>query len=131
MRQHTARMHTPVWRRRGRRLALATLLAVSLLALAAGAAQALIVDSNGQLVSYELVRGARAGRAAAKTLSKQPLVDHGGHVMPSNTNYTIYWDPSGGAAFPGGYETGIDRYFEDLQHDSGGLMNTDSVLTQY
>jgi hypothetical protein len=51
--------------------------------------------------------------------------------MASNTNYTFYWDPSGGAAYPVGYEFGLNRYFEDLAHDSGGLMNTDSVPTQY
>ena len=51
--------------------------------------------------------------------------------MPSNTNYGLYWDPAGAPSYPAGYEAGIDRYFEDLAHDSGGLMNTDSVLVQY
>ena len=51
--------------------------------------------------------------------------------MPSNTNYAIFWDPSGGAAFPAGYQAGLESWFADLAHDSGGLLNTDSVLTQY
>jgi hypothetical protein len=59
------------------------------------------------------------------------LYHKGGPVMPSNTNYTLYWDPSGAPEYPAGYQAGIDRYFEDLAHDSGGLLNTDSILTQY
>jgi hypothetical protein len=51
--------------------------------------------------------------------------------MPSNTNYPLYWDPSGASAYPSGYESGLDRYFEALAHDSGGDQNTDSVLVQY
>ena len=35
------------------------------------------------------------------------------------------------SAYPAGYISGIDRWFADLAHDSGGLLNTDSVLTQY
>jgi hypothetical protein len=51
--------------------------------------------------------------------------------MASNTNYTVYWDPSGGGAYPSDYRPGINRYFEDLAHDSGGHQNVDSVSTQY
>ena len=51
--------------------------------------------------------------------------------MPANTNYSIYWDPGGAPEYPSGYEAGIDRYFEDLAHDSGANQNTDSVLTRY
>ncbi len=83
--------------------------------------------------------------SATKTLSYQPLrgtvrpfdaffsnLDYsGGPVMASNTNYAFYWDPSGGAAYPAGYRSGIDQYLEDLAHDSGGHQNVDSVSTQY
>ena len=55
----------------------------------------------------------------------------GGPVMTSNTNYPLYWAPAGESAYPAGYISGIDRWFSDLAHDSGGLLNTDSVLTQY
>ena len=51
--------------------------------------------------------------------------------MTSNTNITIFWDPAGGASFPAGYQAAINRYFEDVAADSGGLLNTDSVLAQY
>ena len=122
-----------------RRLALTTLLACAALALAAGAAQALVVSVEGHRFGLEPIPGAahRKGaspalRSAGKPLSSKPLIyQEGGPVMPSNTNYAIYWDPTGGAAYPAGYQSGIDRWFEDLAHDSGALSNTDSVLTQY
>jgi len=126
MKDDTAGMPTQAWRRRRRRLAFAILLAVWTLALGAGAAEALVVNSGEHAVSYEPVRGAGAGgahpnaRRQARALSKQPLIYNGGRVMPSSTNYAIYWDPSGGAAFPAGYETKLNRYFEDVAHDSGG-----------
>jgi hypothetical protein len=56
---------------------------------------------------------------------------NGGPVMPSNTNYTIYWQPSGAPAYPAGYETGVNEYLENLAHDSGGTSNVDSVSGQY
>jgi hypothetical protein len=51
--------------------------------------------------------------------------------MSYNTDYALYWAPAGAPEYPAGYEAGINRWFEDLAHDSGGLQNTDSVLTQY
>jgi len=122
-----------------RRFALLTLLSCAALALAAGAAQAVIVTSEGHRLSIQLPSAAALGgagkpavrSAGAKPMSKKVLEYNGGPVMPSNTNYAIYWDPSGGGAFPAGYMTGIDKWFEDLAHDSGGLQNTDSVLAQY
>jgi hypothetical protein len=51
--------------------------------------------------------------------------------MPSNTNYVIYWSPSGPSSYPAGYQAGVNQYFEDLEHDSGGHQNADSVATQY
>ncbi len=56
---------------------------------------------------------------------------NGGPVMPSNTNYTFYWDPSGAQEYATGYEAGVNRYLEDLAADSGGVQNTDSVAAQY
>jgi hypothetical protein len=133
-----ARLRRPL--RRGRRLALLTVLACAALAVAAAGAQAVIVTVGGSRLSLEPLPGAAAkgGGAApalraagAKPMAKKPLVYHNGPVMPSNTNYVIYWDPSGGSAFPAGYQAGINGWFEDLAHDSGGVQNTDSVLTQY
>jgi hypothetical protein len=112
-------------------------LALAALALAAAGAQAVVVTVSGERISLELLPSA-ASRAhalspnGAKPHSKKPVTNpEHNPVMPSNTNYAIYWDPSGGAAFPAGYQSGIDTWFEDLAHDSGGLMNTDSVLVQY
>jgi hypothetical protein len=110
----------------------------------AGQASAVIVQVQGRSLSYQpapgaraqpLTRGATKNRSApggAKANSKSPLIYHkGGSVMPSNTNYTLYWDPASAPEYPAGYQAGIDRYFEDLAHDSGGQLNSDSLLTQY
>lgn len=56
---------------------------------------------------------------------------NGGPVMTSNTNYTLYWSPSGAGAYPAGFAAGVNTYFEGLEHDSGGHQNVDSVATQY
>ena len=56
---------------------------------------------------------------------------NGGPVMPSNTDYMVLWSPSGLGAYPPGYVTGLERYFKDLAHDSGGTKNVDSVASQY
>jgi hypothetical protein len=56
---------------------------------------------------------------------------NGGPVMPSNTDYMVLWSPGGREAYPDGYISGIERWFEDLAHDSGGNQNTDSVTAQY
>jgi len=92
-------------------------------------ASAVIVHlASGPTISY--LRVPRARPAAAKA-DKGPLTYHGGRVMSSNTNYPLYWDPGGAPLYPAGYENGIDRFFEDLAHDSGGVSNSDSLLTQY
>jgi hypothetical protein len=111
-----------------RRAGLAALVLAVAFAGGAANASALIVSVEGRTLSYLPIPGAGVN---ASRRSKTPLAYHGGPVMASNTNYAFYWDPSGGAAYPAGYEFGLNRYFEDLAHDSGGLMNTDSVLTQY
>jgi hypothetical protein len=51
--------------------------------------------------------------------------------MASNTNYAVYWDPAGAPEYPSEYESGLNTFFEDLAHDSGGNQNVDSVATQY
>jgi PKD repeat protein len=75
------------------------------------------------------------GSALAVVNTKGDLDYNGGPVMPSNTDYAIFWSPSGfGAYGPGAtpeYVTGLDQYFTDLAHDSGGHQNVDSVAAQY
>lgn len=119
-------------RRAGLLLALLAALAVG--GIGASQAPALIASAGAGRVSYKPLA---ASGGSAQTLTKpqaagtKPLEYFGGPVMPSNTNYAIYWAPAGAGAYPSGYVSGIDRYFEDLAHDSGGIQNTDSILTQY
>jgi len=56
---------------------------------------------------------------------------NGGPVMPSNTDYMLLWSPTGLSAYPAGYLAGLETFFKDLAHDSGGHQNTDSVSAQY
>lgn len=111
---------------------LGAILAAASLALMSAGASALIVHLRHHRLSYQPTRRAQQ-RALGYTspASGKPVEYHGGPVMPSNTNYAIYWDPAGAPSYPAGYQAGINRYFEDLAHDSGGVMNTDSVLPQY
>jgi hypothetical protein len=115
----------------GPQLWLVVLVALALLAASAANASAVIVRLHDQALSYEPPPGRAQGQGQAEPSSSKPVTYHGGPVMPSNTNYALYWDPEGGPEYPAGYESGLDRYFEDLAHDSGGVQNIDSVLTQY
>ena len=56
---------------------------------------------------------------------------NGGPVMPSNTDYMVLWSPTGLSAYPAGYVSGLQTFFTDLAHDSGGHQNVDSVSAQY
>jgi IPT/TIG domain len=114
-----------------RRVATACALAAAIAALGAASASALLVHlRNGHTLSFERLHGHVPG-AALRTSSTAKLVYHGGPIMPSNTNYAVYWDPEGAPAYPAEYESGLDLFFEDLAHDSGGDQNVDSVATQY
>src|SRR5579862_2875499 len=79
-------------------------------------------------LAYVPLRGAKGtGRDTAFN-----NVDYnGGPIMPSNTDYMVLWSPKGLSAYPPEYVDGIEQYFRDLSHDSGGNQNTDSVATQY
>ena len=112
----------------GPRLLLGTLVLMLTFALAVTSAPALIVQVGATQLSY---LPAGANPATGNGPVSTPLEYHGGPVMPANTNYALYWDPSGAPEYPAGYQAGLNRYFEDLAHDSGGLLNIDSVLTQY
>jgi PKD repeat protein len=56
---------------------------------------------------------------------------NGGPVMPSNTDYIVFWSPSGLGAYGPEYVSGLEQYFRDLAHDNGGHQNVDSVTAQY
>jgi PKD repeat protein len=101
------------------------------LLLGASSARAVIVHlPSGKTLSYMPLRG---GLRTIKPFDKtfKNLDYNGGPVMASNTNYTFYWRPSGAPAYPLGYKAGVNRYLEDLAHDSGGHENVDSVAAQY
>jgi hypothetical protein len=117
-------------RLRGRCCALLVALVACLLAVGSASAPAVIVHlANGPTLSYQPLRNAGSIAPFDKFFSN--LDYNGGPVMASNTNYSFYWDPSGGTAYPADYEPGIDQYLTDLAHDSGGAQNVDSVSTQY
>jgi hypothetical protein len=106
------------------------LLAAALLALAAAPASAVIVKlSGGKAVSYQPLHGAQSVKPLDLLFSN--LDYNGGPVMPSNTDFAVYWRPSGVPAYPAEYQSGVNQYLSDLAHDSGGHENTDSVATQY
>jgi hypothetical protein len=113
------------------RTALIALLAAGLpAAIGAPAASAIIARlADGRTLSFEAVPSPRAPSPFDQMFTN--LDYNGGPVMSTNTNYAVYWAPPGGPAYPSDYESGIDRYFEDLAHDSGGHENVDSVSTQY
>jgi PKD repeat protein len=106
------------------------MLALCMLGIAASTASAVIVHlENGKTVSYQPLRGQAPTGSFDEFFSN--LDYNGGPVMPSNTNYAVYWRPSTGPAYPADYQVGVNRYFEDLAHDSGGHENVDSVSSQY
>jgi len=108
------------------------LLAAVALCVAAAPASAVIVHlKNGRAVSYQPLRRAATIKPYDQFFTN--LDYSGGPVMTSNTNYIIYWRPTGGGikAYPAEYKPGLKQYFEDLAHDSGGHQNADSVSTQY
>jgi hypothetical protein len=90
---------------------------------------------NGHVVSYQPLR------SAAKQFDKfdstfNNMDYNGGPVMPSNTDIMLFWSPKGYSAYgspgnPPEYVTGIEQYWKDLQADSGGNQNVDSISTQY
>jgi hypothetical protein len=106
------------------------LLAVAVLGLAAAPASAVIVQlHSGKAVSYQPLSGATTVKPLDQFFTN--LDYNGGPVMRSNTNYAVYWSPSGAPPYPTGYESGVNQYLSDLAHDSGGHENTESVATQY
>ncbi len=131
-----SRLRSVLTQMRVRPAVFAGLTAITMLAATSVTASAVIVRLHGKALSYEpVIASQEAGaQAFAKPNGKgpgSPLEYHGGPVMPSNTNYALYWDPAGASEYPSGYGLGLDKYFEDLAHDSGGEQNTDSVLIQY
>jgi hypothetical protein len=106
--------------------------AIAISAIAASSASAVLLRlPNGQVTSYQPLRSADAQFQRGDTAFGN-LDYNGGPVMPSNTDYLIAWSPTGAGAYGSPeYLTGIEQYWKDLQHDSGGNQNVDSTSTQY
>jgi hypothetical protein len=107
------------------------LLALSACSVLASQASAVVLRLPGLTLGYQPPLGQAPARTKQANAETKQLKYHEGPVMTSNTNYPLYWAPGGEPAYPAGYISGIDRWFSDLAHDSGGLLNTDSVLVQY
>jgi hypothetical protein len=80
-------------------------------------------------VAYVPLRGAKGTNAFDRVFTNMDY--NGGPVMPSNTDYMVLWSPAGLSAYPAGYVSGLQTFFMDLAHDSGGHQNVDSVSAQY
>jgi IPT/TIG domain/PKD domain len=110
-------------------LGAAVLIAAVLVLSAAPGADAVIVRLSGKkTVSYMPLQSAHAFSPLDELFSN--LDYNGGPIMPSNTNYAFLWLPPGDE-YPPGYQAGVETYFKDLAHDSGGHENTDSVSAQF
>src|SRR5580704_17310757 len=79
-------------------------------------------------VAYVPLRGAK-GTGLDRVFTNMDY--NGGPVMPSNTDYMVLWSPGGLSAYPAGFVSGLETFFRDLAHDSGGHQNVDSVTAQY
>jgi PKD domain len=117
-------------------LLLVALLLLALAGAGAGPASAVIIHlatgpspTGGKTLSYQPLRGQAPVQRFDALFTN--LDYNGGPVMASNTNYAIYWRPATGPIYPADYQAGVNRYFEDLAHDSGARTNVDSVATQY
>jgi hypothetical protein len=133
LRARALALRTPALALRGarasRRVGLAAFAASALLVAGAANASALLLHlPNGNTISVQPSRGAAAGSITSSTAR---LEYHGGPIMPSNTNYTLYWAPASAPPYPAEYKSGINQYLAKLAHDSGGHQNVDSVATQY
>ena len=109
--------------------------AIMVSAIAASSASAILQRlPDGQIVSYQPLRG-KAPAVRFDTMFNN-MDYNGGPIMPSNTVHLVFWSPKGYGAYPGAgsppqYVRGIEQYFKDLQRDSGGDRNVNSVDPQY
>jgi PKD repeat protein len=106
-------------------------LAAPLMAVPMSAAAAVSTPTShapARAVAYVPLRGS-TGTGLDRVFTNMDY--NGGPVMPSNTDYMVLWSPGGLSAYPAGYVSGLETYFKDLAHDSGGHQNVDSVSAQY
>jgi PKD repeat protein len=115
------------------------LLAVALLILAGGVAQAHVVFAHGRAYGVMLPSrmGAKplsslSGRATPLTVggSQPPVVYHGGPLMLSSKLYLIFWEQKAGE-FASDYTEPIIQYAKDLQAEDMHTTDEFSVVEQY
>lgn len=135
----------------------AIVLAMLLGALAPGAAAVTVSGKHGGFVTSTPITGSSHGAQAGGAISgahgilssspaiecfgpeacgysaeQQPLRFFGLGVMPTTTDYLIYWDPASVPFhYAPGYSSGITKFFKGLEHDNGTDQNFYSALTQY
>src|ERR1700736_4602675 len=63
--------------------------------------------------SYVPLRNATSGRKGFDTVFNN-MDYNGGPVMPSNTDYLVFWSPGGLGAYGPQYVSGLKQYFKDL-----------------
>jgi hypothetical protein len=86
---------------------------------------------DGQPVgSSGVARPAAATAGLAGPKHADNLTYQGGPVMRTNTNYAIYWVPSGFTT-ASNYKTVVDGYFANVAADSGATTNVYSASRQY
>jgi hypothetical protein len=112
----------------------AAVIAVAVPAIWTSSASAILTRlPNGGVVSYQPLRGAQPVTPFDAAFTNMDY--NGGPVMPSNTDYLIFWSPSGYGAYGSGsppeYVSGLEQYWKDLAHDSGQHQNVDSISPQY
>ena len=83
------------------------------------------------LTSYVPLRSSGQGQPADFNVTTRNMDYNGGPLMPSSTNYIVFWSSAGLGGYGPEYVSGLSQYFTDLAHDSGGHQNTDSVAAQY
>ena len=117
----------------------AALLALAMLALSRGAAQAHVVFADGR--AYGVMLTSRAGskplsllrgRAAPLTVGglQPPVVYGGGPLMRSSKLYLIFWEQKAGE-FASDYTEPIIQYAKDLQAEDAHTTDEFSVAEQY
>jgi hypothetical protein len=112
----------------GRRLALAFVLALALLAPGhAAAAAATHAPIKTVLPSTTIPAGFSPIGA---TSGSSPLSNHGGAVMHTNKVYAIYWVPPG-YTVSANYRSLIDGYFQNVAADSGKTTNVYATSAEY
>lgn len=85
---------------------------------------------RGVITSGNKAGRALHGRLFAGAAGASNMNYYGGPVMHSDTNYTIYWEPSGHST-TSNYKNVIDAYFTNVAAASGATSNDYSVATQY